>query len=279
MATNNAVNTSFSATPDSGKGALWDTNSNLSANSYLSGWSTTSRVRNGAYALTAASTEKQQYTGSGATDAVLLPLASTMQLGQTFTLYNSAGQTLPVYDSTHTNQITSIPAESGIEVTCILTSGATAASWFIGALVAPFSNMISTPTFTFNSAGDLSVSYTTQVSNLITIPCSGENSGGNLVVFSGQLVFTPTFTTSTGVAEILIPSLDGTISIQIINLAILSGVTYPVGATTLAGSLGSGNGLRILATGSAISGSSLQATNFTSGTAVEIQWSGTIIGT
>jgi hypothetical protein len=77
--------------------------------------------------LTSASTPRQFFTGSTA-QTITLPVASTMVLGETFKIRNQSTAALTV-NSSGANLVCVIPAGAGFAITCILTSGTTAASW------------------------------------------------------------------------------------------------------------------------------------------------------
>jgi hypothetical protein len=77
--------------------------------------------------LTAASNNRQVFTGS-TTQTVTLPVTSTLQLGRVFTVVNNSTGTLTV-NSSGGNLVLSIAAGMTGTLTCILTSGTSAASW------------------------------------------------------------------------------------------------------------------------------------------------------
>ena len=98
----------------------------VSANSFKPGY-TTQLANNGSTTLTAASTEEQFFTGSSP-HSVTMPVTSTLSLGHRYRIVNNSLGTITV-NSSGLNQITTIPSGSSIVITCILTSGTTAASW------------------------------------------------------------------------------------------------------------------------------------------------------
>lgn len=103
-----------------------DVNVNLSASNFLSGYTTTATVA-GTTTLTVASTYFQYFTGS-TTQTVVLPVTSTLILGQSFNLENSSSGVVTV-NSSGSNLVITLAGNSKAIVTCILTSGTTAASW------------------------------------------------------------------------------------------------------------------------------------------------------
>jgi len=90
------------------------------------GYSTTVTAA-GTTTLTAASNYTQFFTGT-TTQTIVLPVASTMVLGEGFVIHNNSTGALTV-NSSGANLVATIPAGNTWLVTCILTSGTTAASW------------------------------------------------------------------------------------------------------------------------------------------------------
>lgn len=117
-----SVTTSPTATAFSG----WDANKNLSANNLIEGYATTITAA-GTTTLVVGSPALQYFTGS-TTQTVVMPVVSTLVLGQQFTLVNLSGGTLTV-ESSGANTIMTMPPGSNLNLTCILTSGTTASSW------------------------------------------------------------------------------------------------------------------------------------------------------
>lgn len=142
MATNNAINAN-STTPlpivDGGTGvnavttaptasafAGWDANSNLSMNNAIEGYTTTATAA-GTTVLTVASTYQQFFTGS-TTQTVTMPVTSTLVLGQSWLIVNKSSGVVTV-QSSGGNTIVAMAANTDAIITCILTSGTSAASW------------------------------------------------------------------------------------------------------------------------------------------------------
>lgn len=76
--------------------------------------------------LTATSAQQQYFTTA---QTVTLPVTSTLQLGFYFTIVNAAGSGTVTVQSSGANTVIALAAGTWAEVTCILTSGTTAASW------------------------------------------------------------------------------------------------------------------------------------------------------
>lgn len=119
-------NVAYSTTPGASTISQWDANSNLSANSIIEGYNTTATAA-ATTTLTVASKQQQYFTGV-TTQTVLLPVTSTLVLGQSYTIVNNSTGVVTV-QSSGANTIQAMAANTSLTVTCILTSGTTAASW------------------------------------------------------------------------------------------------------------------------------------------------------
>ena len=117
-----AVTTAPSATTFAG----WDANKNLSMNNSIDAYATTVTAA-GTTTLTVASAYQQFFTGS-TTQAVVMPVTSTLVLGQSWLIVNNSTGVVTVRSSGG-NTIVAMGPATDVIVTCILTSGTTAASW------------------------------------------------------------------------------------------------------------------------------------------------------
>lgn len=99
---------------------------NASANTVLLGYTTTATAA-GTTTLTSSSTEQQFFTGT-TTQTVVLPVTSTLTLGQQFVITNNSTGVVTV-QSSGANTIQAMIAGSQLTVTVILTSGTGVASW------------------------------------------------------------------------------------------------------------------------------------------------------
>lgn len=88
---------------------------------------TTTATSAGTLTLTATSTHLQYFTGT-TTHTLVLPVTSTLALGQTYVVRNDSTGAVTV-QSSGLNTIATIPGGMSARITCILTSGTTAASW------------------------------------------------------------------------------------------------------------------------------------------------------
>ena len=118
--------TSVTTAPTATAFAGWDTNSNLSANSFISGFSTTATA-GATTTLTVASKQIQEFTGT-LTQTVVMPVTSTLVAGQSYNIINNSSGSITV-NSSGGNAIVVMPANTEAEIVCILNSGTTAASW------------------------------------------------------------------------------------------------------------------------------------------------------
>jgi len=90
------------------------------------GYSTTATAA-GTTTLTVSSNYKQYFTGS-TTQTIVLPVVTTLTLGHTFEIHNNSSGSLTV-NSSGSNLVGTINANTTATCTCILTTGTTAASW------------------------------------------------------------------------------------------------------------------------------------------------------
>jgi len=88
---------------------------------------TTTATAAGTLTLTATSNTQQFFTGS-TTHTVVLPVASTMTLGNYVVLENNSSGNVTV-NSSGMNTVVSLIAGASVKITCILTSGTGVASW------------------------------------------------------------------------------------------------------------------------------------------------------
>jgi hypothetical protein len=103
-----------------------DANSNLTVNNLLEGYATTATAA-GTTTFTVASTYQQFFTGS-TTQTVVMPVTSTLVLGQAFWVQNLSTGAVTV-NSSGSNAILVLAGSTAALFTCILTSGTSAASW------------------------------------------------------------------------------------------------------------------------------------------------------
>ncbi len=118
--------TSVTTSPTASMWAGWDANKNLSANNFIAGYATTVTAA-ATTTLTVSSAYSQFFTGS-TTQTVKLPVTSTLVNGQSFFIVNNSSGNVTV-ESSGSNSIQVMAANTTLLVTCISTSGTTAASW------------------------------------------------------------------------------------------------------------------------------------------------------
>lgn len=111
---------------DASKVVLRDANGNVSVNNVIDGYATTVTAA-GTTTLTSASPRQQFFTGA-TTQVVVMPVTSTLTLGQTWTFQNNSTGALTI-NSSGGNLITTIAAGASATIKCVLITGTTAASW------------------------------------------------------------------------------------------------------------------------------------------------------
>ena len=162
---------------------------------------TTTATAAGTTTLTVSSTQQQFFTGS-TTQTVVLPVTSTLVLGQTFRIVNMSTGVVAV-NSSGGNSVVAMVALAEVTVTCILTSGTTAASWDIqytgksavtgtGSMVLATSPTLVTPT--------LGVATATTVNKVtFTAPATGSTltiADGKVLTANASLIFAGTDSTT-----------------------------------------------------------------------------------
>ena len=118
--------TSVPTAPTASAFAAWDANSNLSANNIIEGYQSTATA-NATTTLTVASAEQQFFTGSN-NQTILMPSASTLALGQSWTITNLSSAAITV-ESSGSIVIQVVAPNAYVTVTCILLSGTGNKSW------------------------------------------------------------------------------------------------------------------------------------------------------
>lgn len=184
--------TSVTIVPTATSFAGWDSNKNLSANNFISGLTTTPTAASST-TLTVASTFQQYFTGS-TTQTVILPVTSTLVIGQQFLILNNSSGAVTV-QSSGGNTIQVMAANTALLVTCVLTSGTSAASWYADynfqtTLTLPLS-LANGGTNAALTASAGSVAY----SNASMLVLSGVGSSGQ--IFQSAGTGAPVWTTST----------------------------------------------------------------------------------
>lgn len=118
--------TGVSTTSTASTLALRTTSGNLAAVNMISDYATTATAA-GTTTLTVASAYQQFFTGTLA-QTVTLPATSTLTLGHTFYIDNASTGAVTI-NSSGGNAVLIVAAGTSAEVTCILITGTTAASW------------------------------------------------------------------------------------------------------------------------------------------------------
>jgi hypothetical protein len=94
----------------------------------LDGTSSTTTAA-GTTTLTVTSNKNQIFTGTN-TQTVVMPVATTVTVGQSWCIINTSTGAITV-NSSGSNLIVTVPSGASAEVTCVLASGTTASSWSV----------------------------------------------------------------------------------------------------------------------------------------------------
>jgi hypothetical protein len=188
MAKNNIINTpepfaiaaggtgvaSVTIAPTVSAWAGWDANKNLSANNLLNGYTTTATAAS-TTTLTVGSTYQQFFSGS-TTQTVLLPVTSTLVLGQGFFIVNNSSGIVTV-QSSGGNTIQAMASGTTLFVSCILLTGTTASSWY-----AEYTSQTSGANFPVNT----NISSMTGLTGYLQAPLGIKDANGNIEIAFGS---------------------------------------------------------------------------------------------
>lgn len=258
-----SVTTSPTATSFAG----WDANSNLSANSLLQGFATTATAGS-TTTITVSSAQIQVFTGSS-NQTLQLPVTSTLVLGQSYIVANASTGIITV-NSSGGNTISTIQPNTSGTFYCISTSGTGTSSWYSNYInFNPIATAF-TPTATFATVGDLTISYAIQTGEYYRY--------GNIYFISYIIRFTPTYTTASGALRLGgLPVSGGNYNwVLPVNIS-TQGVTFNTAGTQVFATVPS-TYFQLNSQGTATASSTLTTTNFLSGTQYTIIISG-IYGT
>lgn len=117
---------SVTTTPTASAFAGWDANSNLSANNFLTGFTSIAST-GGTTVLTVSSPGTIEITGA-LNQTIQFPVTSTLAQGQSWKIINNSSGSVTL-TSSGTNTILTMASNTTAFNTCVLTSGTTAASW------------------------------------------------------------------------------------------------------------------------------------------------------
>lgn len=117
---------SVTITPTATSFAGWDSNRNFSSNNFNAGY--TQIITSGATTTLTVGSTYQQYFIGVSSQTITMPVTSTLALGMSWQIVNLSTGTLTI-QSSGGNTITTVGANSSTRITCILTSGTSAASW------------------------------------------------------------------------------------------------------------------------------------------------------
>lgn len=125
-----------------------DANNNLALNNFIEGYATTATAA-GTTTLTVASAFQQYFTGT-TTQTVVLPVVSTLVLGQSWQMFNSSTGLVTINSSGGSAVLILAPGTSAI-FTCIAITGTSAASWnaaYLGVVVTSGKQLLVSDTMT-----------------------------------------------------------------------------------------------------------------------------------
>ena len=209
---------------------------------------TTTATAAGSTTLTVASTYNQYFTGV-TTQTVVLPVTSTLVLGFQFDITNMSTGVVTV-NSSGGNAVVAMVPLSRVTVTCILTSGTSAASWDIqytgktavsgtGSFALTTSPSFTTPTLGVASATSLATSAASPLlltnGQLVSVALTAQTTGATTLTIPDFASVVDEFVFKTKAVTLAnktltSPAIDGTVT--------TSGLTMP--AFTLGGTVSGG---------------------------------------
>lgn len=149
--------------------ALRDTNGNLTTVNFLEGYSTTATAA-GTTTLTVSSNNTQYFTGA-TTQTVQMPDVTTLALGQSWWIVNLSTGAVTV-NSSGGNAIVILAAGTSAEITCIATSGTTAASWnamYIGTSITSAKKLSVSNTLTLAGTDGTTMTFPSSSDTVVTL--------------------------------------------------------------------------------------------------------------
>lgn len=218
---------------------LRDGGGNAIVNSSIAGYTTIATAA-GTTILTVNSTYNQYFTGA-TTQTVTLPVTSTLTLGQSFRITNLSTGAVTI-QSSGANTVTVVPGNGCVAlVTCILTSGTTAASWNS---VNDYELTASGKTLTTNNSLTLAGTDATTITFQGTDTYVGRTTTDTLTnkTLTAPVMTAPVLgTPASGVATNLTGTAAGLTAGNVTTNANLTGVITSVGNATSLGSFTSAN--------------------------------------
>jgi hypothetical protein len=207
---------------------------------------TTTATAAGTTTLTSTSSMQQFFTGS-TTQTVVLPVTSTLALGQAYIIHNNSTGNVTV-QSSGANNIYVIPSGMTVQFTCILTSGTTAASW----------DFDITGNGSVTGTGAIVLADGPTINNLnLTGQVTGlELSFGQSIVFEGTTADANELTLTAGEPTqdrtITLPDATGTVALTNNKLSVFASTT----SSELAGVISdeTGTGVLVFATSPTLTG-------------------------
>lgn len=224
--------TSLVTTPTASTIPAWDANKNLSSNSFLPGYRTTATAA-GTTTLVVGDTQQQYFTGT-TTQTVVLPVTSTLGLGQPYLITNLSTGNVTV-QSSGANSIQVMTTNSWLLVTVISTSGTGIASWSATyGTLSGSATSASTLTGTLTSGNLINTAFTAPTFQGYTSSSGTYNLPYVFTITSGSATVGATYTNNSVTFTVYA-------TVSSLTQVIMSGSSAPSASGTLTKSTGTGD--------------------------------------
>ena len=169
------------------------------------GYSTTA-TSGGTLTLTNASTNQQFFTGTS-NHTIVLPVVSTLSLGANYKIHNNSTGTITV-NSSGSNLVYTIPPQVTAQLTCILTSGTSAASWDVDTTLPDgyTTTVTAAGTTTLTVASSVQQFFTGTLNQTLVMPVASTMNVGMYFIVNNNSTGTITIKTSALTDIVVLPA-------------------------------------------------------------------------
>jgi hypothetical protein len=240
------------------------------------GYSTTA-TSGGTLTLTNASTNQQFFTGTS-NHTIVLPVVSTLSLGTNYRIHNNSTGTITI-NSSGSNLVYTIPPQVTAQLTCILTSGTSAASWDVDTTLPDgyTTTVTAAGTTTLTVASSVQQFFTGTLNQTLVMPVASTMNVGMYFIVNNNSTGTITIKTS-ALTDIVVLPANMTVNITCILNSGTTPASWDVdysGFTYI-----TGTGSAVMSTGSTLANATITGqltSTLASGTAPLVVASNTLV--